>query len=64
MAAPATNIITPDGTSATIIDMDSRDAVRNWASSALARFSNLESTNEDVVDVDVKKESDTCESKT
>ena len=59
-----TNIITPDGTSATIIDMDSRDAVRNWASSALARFGNLESTDEDVVDIDVKKESDTCESKT
>ena len=59
-----TNIITPDCASATIIDMDSRDAVRNWASSALARFSNLESTNEDVVDVDVKKESDACESKT
>lgn len=35
-----TNIITPDGSSATVVSMDSRDAVRNWASSALAELTN------------------------
>ena len=38
-----TNIITPDGNSATILSMDSRDAVRNWASSTFDMLKNLES---------------------
>lgn len=36
-----TNIITPDGNSATIIDADTRDNVRNYAASLLAQLSNL-----------------------
>lgn len=47
-----TNIITPDGNSATIIDADSRDEVRNLAASLLEQLSKLSSeatntTNED-----------------
>lgn len=54
-----TNIITPDGSSATVMSMDSRDTVRNWASSMLAQLRNVDnntttntgnlSTNEEVV---------------
>ena len=33
-----TNIITPDGNSATVIDANSRDEVRNLASSLLAQL--------------------------
>ena len=39
-----TNIITPDGNSATILSMDSRDAVRNWASSTFDMLKNLEAS--------------------
>lgn len=35
-----TNIITPDGSSATIMDMNSRDAIRNMASCLLAELRN------------------------
>lgn len=35
-----TNIITPDGSSATIMDMNSRDAIRNMASCLLAELHN------------------------
>lgn len=54
-----TNIITPDGSSATVMSMDSRDTVRNWASSMLAQLRNVDNnttmntsnltTNEEVV---------------
>ena len=37
-----TNIITPDGSSATVMSMDSRDTVRNWASSMLAQLRNVD----------------------
>lgn len=40
-----TNIITPDGSSATIMDMNSRDAIRNMASCLLAELRN---TSDDV----------------
>ena len=36
------NIITPDGTSATVLSMDSRDAIRNWASSTFDMLRNME----------------------
>lgn len=39
-----TNIITPDGNSATILSMDSRDAIRNWASSTFDMLKNLEAS--------------------
>ena len=45
-----TNIITPDGNSATIIDGDSRDEVRNLAASLLAQLSNY--ADSDIVEVD------------
>ena len=41
-----TNIITPDGGSATIIDADSRDEVRNLASSLLKQLADLSSEEE------------------
>ena len=40
-----TNIITPDGNSATIIDGDSRDEVRNLAESLLAQLSKISEEN-------------------
>ena len=40
-----TNIITPDGNSATIIDADSRDEVRNLAESLLAQLSKISEEN-------------------
>ena len=56
-----TNIITPDGSSATIIDADSRDSVRNMASSLLAQLQNAynesEKSDSDVVEVEVSDES-------
>lgn len=51
-----TNIITPDGSSATVMSMDSRDAVRNWASSTLAQLRNSEQSNQEVVDIQLKEE--------
>ena len=36
-----TNIITPDGNSATIIDADARDEVRNLAASLLEQLSKM-----------------------
>lgn len=47
-----TNIITPDGSSATVVSMDSRDAVRNWAASALAQLTNVVDNNKDDSTVD------------
>jgi hypothetical protein len=47
-----TSYVTPDGKSATIIDADSRDAVRNFASSLLASLQSAEN-GEEVIDVDV-----------
>lgn len=37
-----TNIITAEGSSATVIDPDSRDSIRNLASSLLAQLSNVQ----------------------
>lgn len=45
-----TNIITPDGSSATVMSMDSRDTVRNWASSMLAQLRNVDDSNSKKVD--------------
>lgn len=42
-----TTIITPDGNSATIIDADSRDEVRNLASSLLQQLSDLSNVKEE-----------------
>lgn len=62
-----TNIITPDGSSATVMSMDSRDTVRNWASSVLAQLravetasSETEEENEsnDIIDVNVMEETE------
>ena len=39
-----TNIITPDGGSATVIDPDSRDEVRNLAASLLAQLSKFDTS--------------------
>lgn len=50
-----TNIITPDGSSATVMSMDSRDTVRNWASSALARLRSMGSAEGDVLITDVEE---------
>lgn len=50
-----TNIITPDGTYATIIDADSRDEVRNLASSLLEQLQSI-SKNSDQEVIDVKTE--------
>ena len=46
-----TNIITPDGNSATILSMDSRDAVRNWASSTFDMLKNLEASSTNSVPI-------------
>ena len=50
-----TNIITPDGTYATIIDADSRDEVRNLASSLLKQLQDI-SNEQKVVDATAKEE--------
>lgn len=49
-----TNVITQEGNSATIMDMNSRDAVRNMASSLLAQLGHIgeiEESNNEVIDV-------------
>lgn len=56
-----TNIITPDGNSATIIDPDSRDEVRNLASSLLQQLTNIQNEVEKnqengVIDVEAKED--------
>lgn len=52
-----TNIITPDGQSATVVDADSRDAIRNLAGSLLSQLSKLsDETEQQVVDVEYKEE--------
>jgi hypothetical protein len=47
-----TNIITPDGNSATVIDADSRDAVRNMAANLLSQLSKL-SDDSDTIEADI-----------
>ena len=51
-----TNIITPDGQSATVVDADSRDAIRNLAGSLLSQLSKFAETSEEVVNVESKEE--------
>lgn len=49
-----TNVITQEGNSATIMDMNSRDAVRNMASSLLAQLGHIgeiDESNNEVIDV-------------
>ena len=49
-----TNVITQEGNSATIMDMNSRDAVRNIASSLLAQLGHIgeiDESNNEVIDV-------------
>lgn len=55
-----TNIITPDGSSATVMSMDSRDTVRNWASAALAQLKGLDnnSSTDIIIDESVNDESE------
>lgn len=62
-----TNIITPDGSSATVMSMDSRDTVRNWASSVLAQLRAVETTSseteeenesDDIIDVNITEETE------
>lgn len=55
-----TNIITPDGSSATVMSMDSRDTVRNWASAALAQLKGLDNNNSTdvIIDESVNDESE------
>lgn len=62
-----TNIITPDGSSATVMSMDSRDTVRNWASSVLAQLRAVETTSSEteeennsvnIIDVNVTEENE------
>lgn len=50
-----TNIITPDGNSATVIDADSRDAVRHMASCLLSQFSKLANESTDEIEVNVEE---------
>ena len=52
-----TNVITADGNSSTIMDINSRDTVRNMASSLLAELSRAVESNGDIVDVDIEEES-------
>lgn len=54
-----TNIITPDGGRATVIDADSRDEVRNLAASLLAQLSNYADTVKDASDYNVLQTSAT-----
>ena len=55
-----TNIITPDGSSATVMSMDSRDTVRNWASAALAQLKGFDnnSSTDIIIDESVNDESE------
>ena len=52
------NIITPDGSSATVLSMDSRDAIRNWASSTFDMLRNMENNTDEVPNttIDVPEE--------
>ena len=52
-----TNIITPDGQRATVVDADSRDAIRNLAGSLLSQLSKFSEESE-VVDVEEQKGED------
>lgn len=52
-----TNIITPDGQRATVVDADSRDAIRNLAGSLLSQLSKFSEESE-VVDVEEQKGDD------
>lgn len=54
-----TNVITADGNSSTIMDMNSRDAVRNMASSLLDELSRVVADSGDVIDVDIEESGDT-----
>lgn len=45
-----TNIITPDGSTATIIDADSRDSVRNLAASLLAQLTAIDADSTESVE--------------
>lgn len=47
-----TNIITPDGGSATVIDARSRDEIRNLASSLLSQLTKMSENSDNVVDVE------------
>lgn len=53
-----TNIITPDGNTATIIDADSRDSIRNLASSLLKQFEVMENQIVDVESTEVAENSE------
>lgn len=52
------NIVTPDGSTATVLSMDSRDAIRNWASSTFDMLRNMENNSNSVPDtaIDVPEE--------
>ena len=52
------NIITPDGSTATVLSMDSRDAIRNWASSTFDMLRNMENNPNDIPNttIDVPEE--------
>lgn len=52
------NIITPDGSTATVLSMDSRDAIRNWASSTFDMLRNMENNSDEVPNttIDVPEE--------
>jgi hypothetical protein len=52
-----TNIITPDGQKATVLDADSRDAIRNLAGSLLSQLSKFSEESE-VIDVEEQKGDD------
>lgn len=47
-----TQIINPNGTSATIIDSNSRDEIRNWAASLLSQLEKVQAEEQEVIDVE------------
>lgn len=51
-----TQIINPNGTAATIIDADSRDEIRNLASSLLAQLEKIKDDETEVIDIEVDEE--------
>lgn len=51
-----TQIINPNGTAATIIDADSRDEIRNLASSLLAQLEKIKDDGTDVIDIEVDED--------
>lgn len=51
-----TQIINPNGTAATIIDADSRDEIRNLASSLLAQLEKIKDDGTEVIDIEVDEE--------